>query len=297
MLLQQISGRSESERARFIVGRIKDFISTSPANRLPLTKDDSIFNEPLVQFADGDDPIFIDYKTIIDPNHLTPRQALARAYSKTPDDIPARLSVISWILPITDKTRHSNRKETVIPTRLWSYTRWYGEELNNALRRHMVETLTSIGYLTTAPVLQPYFSIDNNMRGSYSNWSERHIAYVAGLGTFSLSGSLITECGIAHRCGSVVTDLVLPPSPRMTNPHSNCLFYHDDSCRACMARCPAKAITEKGHDKVKCETYMRNNIVYLSREYGVDMTSCGLCQTKVPCESCNPVRKLQSRIK
>jgi len=35
-------------------------------------------------------------------------------------------------------------------------------------------------------------------------------AYAAGHGTFSLSDGFITERGIAHRCGSVVTDLPLP---------------------------------------------------------------------------------------
>lgn len=41
---------------------------------------------------------------------------------------------------------------------------------------------------------------------------------------------------------------------------------------------------------------MRNNIAYLSKEYEAGMISCGLCQTKVPCESCNPVRKLRGKI-
>jgi epoxyqueuosine reductase QueG len=291
MLLQKISGRPEAEMARFIEDEVRVFISTSPANHLPFTKDDIIFDEPLVQFANGDDPIFTDYKTIIAPTHLTPRQALARAYSKTPEDMPARLSVISWILPIVDKTRKSNRNEALIPTRRWAYTRWYGEKFNDALRRHLVEILAETGYLATAPILQPYFSIDTNKQGDYSNWSERHIAYAAGLGTFSLGGSLITERGVAHRCGSVVTDLALPASPRTAeNPYSNCLFYTDDSCKACIVRCPATAITEKGQDKVKCERYMHNDIVYLRKEYEVGIVGCGLCQTKVPCESCNPVK-------
>ena len=68
--------------------------------------------------------------------------------------------------------------------------------------------------MTTAPVIQPYFKIQSNEKGDYSDWSERHIAYVAGQGTFSLSDGFITERGIAHRCGSVVIDLKLPPSPR-----------------------------------------------------------------------------------
>ena len=52
-----------------------------------------------------------------------------------------------------------------------------------------------------APVLQPYFekTYRTDGKGYFSNWSERHIAYAAGLGTFSLSDGFIIERGIAHR--------------------------------------------------------------------------------------------------
>jgi epoxyqueuosine reductase QueG len=148
-----------------------------------------------------------------------------------------------------------------------------------------------MGYLATAPALQPFWArLEDARTGQYSNWSERHTAFVAGHGTFSLSDGFITERGIAHRCGSVVTDMVLPVSERKaTNPYSNCLFYANGSCKACIARCPCGAITEKGHDKIRCAKYQRGDIAYLLKEYEVGVQGCGLCQTKVPCEDRNPV--------
>ncbi|MBA7482225.1 hypothetical protein ES707_17707 [subsurface metagenome] len=137
-----------------------------------------------MKFADGDDPIFTEYKSIIALTHLTPREALAKAYNKGPEDMPARLSVISWILPVMEETRKSNRAGTRVLSRLWSHTRWYGEKFNNELRAYVVEILTGMGYLATAPMLQPYFEIYTNEKGRYSNWSERHIAYAAGPGYF-----------------------------------------------------------------------------------------------------------------
>lgn len=283
------------ETAQFIQEAIKAFIRNSPLNRLPTSGQDFIFDEPLVQFADGDDPIFLEYRSVIDPSHLTPREALAKACNKSPDDMPAHLSVISWILPITSKTRQSNRQQTEIPSRHWAYTRWYGEKFNDALREYVVKLLTEKGYLAAAPVLQPYFKTSTNERGHYSNWSERHIAYAAGLGTFSLSDGFITERGIAHRCGSVVTDLALPASPRPAkSPRSNCLFYVNVKCEACIRRCPAGAIAESGHDKIKCSEYINSEIGYLKEEYEVDEIGCGLCQTKVPCEFRNPAKKLNA---
>jgi epoxyqueuosine reductase QueG len=176
-----------------------------------------------------------------------------------------------------------------MPSRRWSHTRYYGEEFNNEVRRFVVEILTELGVLAVAPMLQPYFRTSANDKvGLFSNWSERHSAYAAGHGTFSLSDGFITERGIAHRCGSVVTDLPLPASGRTYADHlSNCLFYVDGSCKACVERCPAGAISEQGHDKMKCMGYLRE-IGYLPMPETYDdetsVAGCGLCQTKVPCE-------------
>jgi epoxyqueuosine reductase len=284
---------SESEAARFVENDIKAFARTSPINRLPHDQEYIIFDEPLVRFADGDDPLFTEYKAIIAPTHLTPREALAQAYEKDPADLPARLSVISWVLPIQKKTRKANRREKLVPSRLWSHTRWYGEQFNDEMRKHVTGILTGRGYVAVAPMLQPYFKINSDEKGPYSNWSERHIAYVVGHGTFSLSDGFITERGIAHRCGSVVTNLVLPPSPRAANDHySNCRFYVDGTCGTCITRCPASAISEEGHDKLKCQQYLRD-IGYIGmKEYdpATSVAGCGLCQTSVPCEYRIPVK-------
>ncbi len=288
---------------RFIEQRIKEYVRASPANRLSFMNDYVIWDGPLVKFADGDAPIFTEYKSIIAPTHLTPREALANAYTKNPADMPAHLSVISWILPAMDEARKSNRTETRVPSRLWSHTRWYGEKLNDELRAYVTGLLTDMGYLAAAPMLQPYFEIYTDEKGAYSNWSERHMAYAADHGTFSLSDGLITERGIAHRCGSVVTNLILPPSQRTArSPYSNCLFYAGINCQACIKRCPAGAITEKGHDKKKCEQYL-SDIGYGMKvlKYGCDydndksIAGCGLCQTKVPCEFQNPTKKLEKK--
>ena len=114
------AGMKPEEAAAFIQQEIRTFARTSRLNRMPDSGDDFIFDQPLVQFADGDDPIFSEYKTIIDSAHLKPREALAKAYERSPKDLPASLSVISWILPITAKTRESNRPQKTVPSRLWA---------------------------------------------------------------------------------------------------------------------------------------------------------------------------------
>jgi epoxyqueuosine reductase QueG len=124
-------------------------------------------------------------------------------------------------------------------------------------------------------------------------WSERHTAFAAGHGSFGLSDGFITAKGIAHRCGSIITDLQLVPSGRTTDDHhANCVFYADGTCKACAVRCPAGAITDAGHDKRVCGNYCRA-IGYVPVAVYDDETTvygCGLCQTKVPCEYRVPLK-------
>jgi len=269
-----------------IGSEIDRIVRESPANRHP-GNDVPYFEEPLVGYASLRDPLFADYREIIGDHHLTPDAFLESASGPTSG---GEGTVICWILPISEATRKSNRTENRMPSREWAYTRTHGEEFNNELRKQMVDFLTSCGNRAIAPLLSGLFRTVETPAGLSSTWSERHAAYVAGLGTFSLSRGFITERGIAHRCGSVITDLVLAPTPRRYLHHGeNCLFCRDGSCGACISRCPVGAITRDGHDKRLCRDYGYGTVVReVGEKYGVATPGCGLCQTGVPCEAAIP---------
>jgi len=295
--LEQSMNKQQAEPAESISAEIKEFAGSSPLNRLSLLDSKVIFDEPLVRYADGDDPIFRDYKNIIDSSHFTPREIMAASFPGEP--APEHVSVISWVLPITARTRESNRRQDRAPSRLWAFTRFYGEQFNDALREYVVSLVSEMGYRAAAPLLQAcYDGGKKNEKGRFSNWSERHAAYAAGQGTFSLTDAMITDRGIAHRCGSVVTDLPLPASPRSAaGPYENCLYYRDGSCGICIRRCPAGAITREGHDKNKCWEYLHVTLKTKMKKYNIGIAGCGLCQTKVPCEWRNPAVKKARRPK
>jgi epoxyqueuosine reductase len=269
---------------KFIAKAIADFVKESPANRLKEGRG-RYWDKPLVGFAAGDDPLFRKYKKIIGGFHLTPKEFFEKAFGKRKN--PQPVSVISWILPASEAVRKSNRKEKESPSRLWAHARDFGEQFNVKLRDHIVSLLEKKGYKAVAPMNSPHFRrLRSPKVGFASNWSERHNAYACGLGTFSLSDGLITPKGKAMRIGSVVTNLLLSPSVRKYPDHySNCLYYFDRTCKVCAARCPAGAISAKGHDKDKCSEYLYGPKTSLKKaEYGVTITGCGLCQTNVPCE-------------
>lgn len=169
----------------------------------------------------------------------------------------------------------------------------FGEEFNNIVRQFVVSLLTKSGYKAVAPVLSHLWEwIKNEKHGYTSNWSERHVAFISGLGTFGLCDGLITSIGKAVRIGSVVTNAILPPTERpYTDYHEYCLYYSDESCIECAKRCPAGAISKKGHDKVRCRNYIHRISSEYEKLYNLRKPACGLCQTNVPCESSNPIFK------
>ncbi|MDR3553240.1 MAG: hypothetical protein P4L55_00660 [Syntrophobacteraceae bacterium] len=275
---------------------ISDFVQDSPENSLKMETEEKAFDEVLVGFSSGGDPLYDTYKDVVGEDHWTPLEALSK---KFPDlrAAPGDLTVISWVLPQRGPTKEDNRKESFYPSRRWVQARFPGEEFNSALRNHVVRELALRGIQSVAPLLLPEWKWVKSSKFVYTSyWSERHAAYAAGLGTFGLCDGLITAKGKAHRAGSVVANLKVSPSPRpYQDHHAYCLFFYDGACTGCQKRCPVDAITENGHDKVKCWDHAGGTCAkFVKENYGFDGYGCGLCQTGVPCESGIPKKILKS---
>jgi len=273
-----------------IVAAIAAFVRESPANRSVHLDGGPFWVEPLVGFASGDDALFEEYKEIVGEFHMTPREImslhLADAGLCGTDADTEEINVISWVLPASQPMRRSNRRETECPSIEWAHGRDHGERLNRLLREHVVSLVEQLGGQAVAPMLSVHFETKRfDSVGWGSNWSERHVAYACGLGTFGLSDGLISPKGMAMRLGSVVTTLKLEPSRRLyASYRAYCLFYRGMECGKCIPRCPVGAISEHGHDKDRCHQFNYGDLVPKQKEYGVEATGCGLCQTKVPCE-------------
>jgi epoxyqueuosine reductase QueG len=264
----------------------------SSENSLRMNENEPAWDMPVVGFSRGDDPVYADIKASIGSFYWTPMDAFKQTFPElriTPD----QLTVIAWVLPQTKATKMDNRKETKYGSERWVRSRKYGEEFNVKLRTHVVSLLKDAGFEAVAPQLSPFWYQKETESGLVSIWSERHAAFASGLGTFGLCDGLITPVGKAVRCGSVVARFSTPPASRpYTGYHDYCLFFATGSCGKCINRCPAGAISTKGHDKIKCREYIEQVVVKQSKElYGIEAYGCGLCQTKVPCESRIPTLK------
>jgi epoxyqueuosine reductase len=281
------AGSFASDPASSVESSIRRWVRESPSNVLRDLGGGPIFDEPLVGFADGDDPLFGEYKTIVGAHHLTPREALDLHRSV---NRPSPVTVISFIMPVSRQTRLKQREETGIPSLQWNRTRWHGQDFIYELSRQLVSLLEGLGYRAVAPETATFHKVD--VRAFTSNWSQRHIAYAAGLGTFGLTDGFLTPRGLAMRCGSVVTDAAIAPTRRSFKDHyAACLFYQGKECGRCIQRCPAGAISGQGHDKQKCLDYLNIRQKEMVRELGREAEfigrypGCGLCQTRVPCEA------------
>jgi epoxyqueuosine reductase len=276
---------SHEDLRTWIINVIRDFFE-GPQNTLQNETNERAWDEPLVGFARGDDPLFQAYKEYVGPYHWTPYEIFSKAFPGSYVKLDT-LTVICWVLPHTDVTKADNRKENEYPSERWARSRIFGEQFNEKLRKHVVDALGEKGYRAVAPSLFPQWEMKDSERYTYSsNWSERHAAYASGLGTFGLCGGLITPKGKAVRVGAVVACIKVPETPRpYTTRHEYCLFYTRGTCDKCMTRCPAGAITKTGNDKLKCIEHLSKTGEYVRDNYGFYGYGCGFCQTGVPCES------------
>jgi hypothetical protein len=312
--MKDLDGKLDTDLFRanptlFLEKAIKEYVRTSPLNQLITFNNDPIFEEPIVAFANGDDPKFQNLKTIVGEFHLKPQEAMekyiqARGWRYGVKSPMGNISVVSWALPIPFKTRLSERKTTYGGSTRYNHTRWRGAGIFSENLTSYVSSLVEImGYNAVAPTRTKFFET-KEMSGGWrsANWSERHIAYACGLGTFGLNGLMITRRGCAVYLGSMVCDLTLTPTSNVYTSHiANCLFYKNKSCRQCIERCPAGAISEAGRSNIKCRENLTKNQSANLRSLGLDREliglapACGLCSTKVPCEDRIPLEASDDR--
>ncbi len=270
-----------------ILRRAAELFEQIPGNCMP-ENGTAFFEAPLLGFGSAADPLFREYKKpgVIGPWFMEPAEWLDGAGT-----------VVSLFFPASAAVKDSNRcTENGVSSSLWSYARIEGQNFINTYLSALADWLRSEGIPCCIPSADPRFAAVKGGKGmpGYpdlppetfgSNWSERHAAYVCGLGTFGLSKGLITKKGMAGRFGSILLGIVLPADER---PYAG-LYDYCIRCGACVRRCPVGAIDpDTGKDHAKCAVNVARSGQVLAPRYG-----CGLCQTCVPCESGIPKRETE----
>jgi len=291
----------------WIKDKITQLVLDAPENRLIDFGGQPIFAAPLVGIADADDLLFEGFQKVVSSRHLQPREFLQRISPRDTDF--THVSVIVWILPFTTEVRSSNRVKDM-PSKLYSLARNNGGALIHNMSLRLSEEMHKRGIAAVSPILTTEYDTFRMPKFTFSsNWSERHVAYAAGLGYFGLNEALITPLGINVRIGSIITNMPLGSSSwRNGDYRALCLQDGGDACGLCLDRCPVGAISKSGLDKTKCYAQrkaVRNEYLERYRQELQMLSSpipisgqrrkryslgCALCQCGVPCESMDPFR-------
>lgn len=236
-----------------------------------------IWREPLVGFADTYHPYIQNLKNIIGPEHLLPQDVMED--SKI---------IIACFVPFT-----KNMSDTNITNDIYSSPQWAkAYEDTNAMFVKLIDKIISdvesLGYKATVP--PEAFTFDQIKLKS--NWSQRHFAYAAGLGTFGINNMLITKKGGCGRYTTIVTNLDVKADSPIEE--ELCLYKKNRTCGICVKHCPSGALTTEGYDRQKCYEICKLNSKKYT-EFGssyvddkgkansIGSEVCGKCVVKVPC--------------
>ena len=172
-----------------------------------------IYEDPIFAFASATDEGFLKLKDPV---------AIGEHFKLPEQWLPEAKTVVSFFLPFSEVIKESNAIDLSWPSDEWLHGRIEGQAFLNQLMQYIKGELIQSGYESVVPTMEQGFwtqsiAQDGSLHPEVSftsNWSERHVAFVCGLGTFGLSKGLITPKGICGRFGSVVTSLSLEPDPK-----------------------------------------------------------------------------------
>ncbi|MFX1313481.1 MAG: epoxyqueuosine reductase [Promethearchaeota archaeon] len=228
------------------------------------------WREPIIAFANAKDPFFLKLKEIVDKNHKLPFELLKKA--KT---------VITYFIPFNDKIVLSNSTGK-IASKDWAIAYIETNKLISELNQFLLKILKKKNFVSVK--IAPTHIFEKEKLVSY--WSHKHVAYIAGLGKFGLHKMLITEKGCCGRIGSLITSAEITATKRSEDEY--CLFYHNESCKQCIIKCPINALDINSFDRNKCYNICLDN----AKRYSLLGISdvCGKCACGVPCSLKNPCK-------
>lgn len=226
-----------------------------------------IWEPPLVRCADARDPLFARLRDIVVPNHYLPQ-----------DYLPKARSVLSWFIPFKKAVAAGNGEG------LHCSAAWAAAYLaTNAMAAHINERLAAKIRARGGRAAVPHDAGMISRELIYSRWSQKHVAWIAGHGTFGRNNMLISDVGCVGRYYSLVTDQQARPDPLVRE--ERCLYKKSAQCGLCVRQCPSGALSERGFDRRAClEMCERNDALYP----GADV--CGKCVVNLPCSFARHVR-------
>lgn len=221
---------------------------------------ESFWREPIIKFGDVHNPLFDELKELVDPHHYHPL-----------DYLDGATVVLSYFMPFKEEIGISNIQGQLI-SEPWALAYEHSNKMASYINEELCKYIKELGY-DACPPRDAGMINDGYPR---SRWSQRHVAYVCGHGTFGLNNMLISDKGCVGRYYSIITTLPIAADPVVTE--ERCLYKKDGSCKECVDRCVAGALKVDGFDRLKCLDQCNIN-----EETYPEAGACGKCVVGLPC--------------
>lgn len=225
------------------------------------------YRQPLVGMARASNPLFLKLKEVIGEDYLQPEDLLLGA--KT---------VVAYFIPFAPPVIEA-QKEGV--SQEWAQAYIETNNLIEQVNKGMKALLEEKGIATAYEAPTHYFHKEKLI----SQWSHKHTAFIAGLGTFGHHQMLITKKGCGGRFGSLLVDVSLGEDPIILGEY--CLLKAGQECGLCIKNCPVGALKKGGEmDKKRCYQNLLAQDTFFCKDHSTQI--CGLCAIG-PCALKNPV--------
>jgi epoxyqueuosine reductase QueG len=235
-----------------------------------INKAGKIWKEPIIEIIPAKNERFAELRRIASPEHLMPC-----------DILPDAKSIISFFIPFQDEIAESNIEGT-IASKEWVEAYIKTNDLIKTISERIEELMEKNGYKAGKIPATHNFNKEILM----SNWSHRHIAYLACIGTFGINNMLITKNGCCGRFGSVIINYEMENYRQTGEVKEKCLNKRDGNCGMCRKRCIVNAYENGKFNRYKCYEQCKENGKH-NKEIGY-ADVCGKCLVGLPCSLKEP---------
>jgi epoxyqueuosine reductase QueG len=258
------------EERESLKGAISDVISRFIDDSCVSGGLENIWRTPVVRYADVFRKEVSDLKRVVHSEHYMPWDILENPRT-----------IISYFLPFTPEVAKNNMTGEA-PSHAWAEAYVRTNAMAGLLNDKIALAVREMGFRASVP--KNIGTIGGDV--IKSRWSQRHIAWLAGHGTFGVNNMLISDSGSCGRYFSVVTDI--PVKTGDIELEERCLHKRNAACLVCVRRCPTGALTMDGFDRRRCyETCMKNALAFTDLNAEADV--CGKCDVGLPCSFRNPI--------
>jgi len=242
-------------------------INYEKGNRL-----NKMWKEPIIEIIPAYDGKLKQLKEMVSTEHFMPF-----------DILPDAKSIISFFIPFQEYIAESNI-EGIMVSREWVEAYIRTNDLIKVINDNIELLMNKNGYKTGKIPATHNFDVNNLI----SNWSHRHIAYIAGIGTFGINNMLITKNGCCGRLGSIILNYEFNDYRQIGKIRERCLKKIDGTCGICQNKCIWNCYGNNSFDRHKCYEQCLKNAEYHKTNGYADV--CGKCLVGLPCSTKEPIR-------